>query len=178
MHPEACEHISTLDAHISRHEDALEYFGNISEIEGVVELGGSRKKAFRDLSVKIDSRGNSYIATLLHSIDETVVLEKFFDDGFEDHLHGILTRVRNAEHMEMAHEPRSQRRPASTRWRSSAEKDELLDLLGEELGSVVETSCVDKLSKQFYGWLCAELFDCWHVAVIHVYHTGLVTLCA
>lgn len=66
----------------------------------------------------------------------------------------------------MSHETRGQRCASATGRSRSTHDGELLDLLPAEALSVVEATCVDKLTEELDGGLCTILFSLWHVNII------------
>ena len=72
-------------------------------------------------------------------------LEEAGQNGGEDGAHGVLTEIRQPDHMEVAHETRTNFIPASS-WRCTGRgEDQVLHVLEEKLVRVVKALLVNDL---------------------------------
>eukprot|EP00968_Pinguiococcus_pyrenoidosus_P021236 scaffold2724_cov260-Pinguiococcus_pyrenoidosus.AAC.23 len=89
------------------------------------------------------------------------------EDAREDPGHDLRTGRRHAEHVEMPDEARRHLVPPALWWRRAGKKVGVLDVLPEELISVVEALEVQKLPQQLYRRLCTVFLHLGHVDVVH-----------
>jgi hypothetical protein len=81
----------------------------------------------------------------------------------------------------MSEQSRSDSISTTTWWSTSANKHGILDLLENELFSVIETTGIDGLTEQFTRWLRSISIELWHVDIIdeedHLFTSGWTEKC-
>ena len=146
------------------HEDALEHLGHVAQVKRVVELGRDGQHRAANLQVHVNGGLDCY--RCFEFVRGFTRGEVASEDRLEDLCQGLFCRLRHIDDLEVAHEARRQRLTSTTRWSSSADHTELLDLLPGELRPVVVALHVDELSEQLNGRLCSIELFLWHVDIV------------
>ena len=164
VQPQPCVIVAISDLVWLTHEEPLEDFGHITQIERVVELGRDGQHRAANLQVHVNGGLDCY--RCFQFVRGFTRGEVASEDRLEDLCQGLFCRLRHIDDLEVAHEARRQRLTSTTRWSSSADHTELLDLLPGELRPVVVALHVDELSEQLNGRLCSVELFLWHVDII------------
>ena len=123
-----------------------------------MELRRDRQQLLRQLPVNLDCREHRRLDLLFHRLVEAVRRQKALENLPEDFGQRRVRRLRDAEHVEMAHEARRQLVPAAAGRRGRADQRCVLDFLPEKLLPVVKSAAVEVLAKQLDAGLRAVVF--------------------
>lgn len=143
----------------------LEDFGDISQVEGVVELRWLCFKFNRDLHVHIDRSIDDCTCHAFHGVLEPRV-EEPTEKGFEDLEEDFPRWLRHAEQVEVSCEARGKRAATATGRRRTHAENRVLDVLPESFFSVIQSSFVYEETQEFYRRLRAVLLNGGHVDII------------
>jgi len=148
-------------------KDTLEDSGEISKIEHVMELVGSRKKSVLNLVPDLNGGTSEIINNSVEFVGEELGLEGVLDDRSVDTVD--VGRENHIEYKELSLESVGDIVTTSTRMVHGTEVlkvDDVLELTSEVLFKMVETALFDELSDDFKGDLIVPLVDEGHGDII------------
>lgn len=145
VRPEPEEDLLVWDLGWLGHQESLEDFRDVSEIEEVVEFRRYGQQVLVDLVVHVN-RGVHRRPRAFDGVGvELVPSQECLQDGGEDGLQGLVAGVGDVDDVEMPHEPGREVSSPST-WRSSgADEAVVIEFDLEELASLVNVASVDEL---------------------------------
>jgi len=169
MSPESCQNILVFDLFLCAQANTANNFAHITQVEGIVRFQWCWLQLFLNLLVNLQCCCNYFTFKASNVRSEIANAEVPFKQGAEYCFHWVFIKCCKCDDIEMTLES------WSNEWFTAAGRshgtDDKCILHDTErmlfVLIVIPTALSHKLSENFNGWLCTELFFLGHVKIIN-----------
>mmetsp|Transcript_8712 Transcript_8712/g.14814 ORF Transcript_8712/g.14814 Transcript_8712/m.14814 type:complete len:985 (-) Transcript_8712:5078-8032(-) len=169
--PQPHKRVLLLDEVLVTHEHALEYLGQVTQIERVVTLGRRGQQRAGDVVVDRDRSQHGGLRKLLDRCSEALG-QAPVDDGAEDTSKGLVAEVHEVDHIEVSHIALRDARAASTGGTHCGAELNVHQAAELVFFAVIPALVVHPLAQNLNGRLGTIFFLGGHIEIIHEHDSG------